>query len=460
MKCRLRFDEGTLLFDGDSAATEAVRSALTFDERIGVWRAPAFRYAGIMRALHAFHAEVEDCARNYDVLDCELHSPYRPMPHQTSALEAWLRAKCRGCVVMPTGSGKTFFAFLAMRSVRRSTIVVVPTIDLMHQWASQLEAAFQCRVGMLGGGSRDVRPVTVSTYDSAALHMNRIGDRFGLAVFDECHHLPGPVNRIGASMCIAPYRLGLSATLDLPPESAEVMRDLIGPQIYDADMRELKETGVLAPYRTIRLRLALSEREASEYREAHEKYASFIRANRIDFRSGRGWSDFLIACVRRPDGREAFQAYLRQRAIARCGEAKTEALWKIVRENRNARILIFTADNDTAYKIGETFCFPVLTHKTKAAERKDFLARFRSGDYPVLVTSKVLNEGVDVPEANIGIVVSGSGCTREHVQRLGRILRRKEGKEAVLYELVSDGTSEVGASDRRRRHQAYGMRRG
>ncbi len=459
MKCRLRFDEGTLLVDGDSDATEVLRNALTFDDRIGLWRAFAFRYAGIVRVLYAFHAEIEDAARNYRILDCKLHSPLRPMAHQLAALDAWKRAKCRGCVVMPPGSGKTFFAFLAMRTVQRSTIVIVPTIDLMHQWATLLEDAFQCQVGMLGGGSNDVRDITVSTYDSAVIHMNRIGDRFGLAVFDECHHLPGPVNRTCASMCIAPYRLGLSATLELPPESADVLRDMVGPTVYDADMRELEEARVLAPYKTIRLRLALGEREAEEYREAREKYVSFIRANRIDFQSERGWSDFLIACVRRPDGRDAFQAYLRQRAIARCGEAKMTALWRIIRENPTARILIFTADNDAAYKIGEAFCLPVLTHKTKAAERKDFLARFRSGEYPVLVTSKVLNEGVDVPEASIGIVVSGSGCTREHVQRLGRILRRKEGKEAILYELVSEGTSEIGVSDRRRRHQAYERRR-
>ena len=106
--------------------------------------------------------------------------------------------------------------------------------------------------------------------------------------------------------------------------------------------------------------------------------------------------------------------------------------------------------------MGETFCLPVITHRTKAAERKEFLEKFRSGEYPVLLTSKVLNEGVDVPEASIGIVVSGSGSTREHVQRLGRILRAKEGKQAVLYELISDGTSEMSVSFRRRQHRAYG----
>ena len=102
---------------------------------------------------------------------------------------------------------------------------------------------------------------------------------------------------------------------------------------------------------------------------------------------------------------------------------------------------------------------PVLTHKTKAAERRDFLEKFRNGEYRVLLTSKVLNEGVDVPEASVGIVVSGSGSTREHVQRLGRILRAKEGKQAVLYELVSMGTSEMRVSDRRRKNRAYEEKR-
>ncbi len=118
-------------------------------------------------------------------------------------------------------------------------------------------------------------------------------------------------------------------------------------------------------------------------------------------------------------------------------------------------MLIFTADNATAYRIGTAFCLPVITHHTKTAERIAFLDAFREGRYPVLVTSKVLNEGVDVPAANIGIIVSGSGSVREHVQRLGRILRPSPGKTALLYELVSLGTGETYVSERRRNHPAY-----
>jgi superfamily II DNA or RNA helicase len=102
---------------------------------------------------------------------------------------------------------------------------------------------------------------------------------------------------------------------------------------------------------------------------------------------------------------------------------------------------------------------PVLTHHTKSAERKEFLELFRQGKYLVLVTSQVLNEGVDVPEAAVGIILSGSGSVREHVQRLGRILRPAPGKQqAVLYELVSNATSEESVSMRRREHRAYRRR--
>ncbi|HPY90746.1 MAG TPA: helicase-related protein, partial [Lentisphaeria bacterium] len=106
-------------------------------------------------------------------------------------------------------------------------------------------------------------------------------------------------------------------------------------------------------------------------------------------------------------------------------------------------------------ELGQRFYLPVITHHTKITERRVLLDAFRAGDLPVLVTSRVLNEGVDVPEASVGIVVSGSGSIREHVQRLGRILRPAAGKQAVLYELISYGTAEWNVSDRRRQHRAY-----
>ena len=118
-------------------------------------------------------------------------------------------------------------------------------------------------------------------------------------------------------------------------------------------------------------------------------------------------------------------------------------------------MLIFTYDNATVYQIARRFLVPAITHQTKTKERRQILDRFHTGEYPVVVTSQVLNEGVDVPAANVGIILSGTGSVREHVQRLGRLLRKHGDKQALLYEVITRGTAEEFTSDRRRQHHAY-----
>ncbi len=115
-------------------------------------------------------------------------------------------------VVLPTGAGKTQVAVMAIDDERRSTLVVAPTLDLVRQWYDLLRATFGLEVGVVGGGEHEVQPLTVTTYDSAYIHMEHLGARFGLLVFDECHHLPSPTYALAARHAIAPYRLGLSAT--------------------------------------------------------------------------------------------------------------------------------------------------------------------------------------------------------------------------------------------------------
>ena len=144
----------------------------------------------------------------------------------------------------------------------------------------------------------------------------------------------------------------------------------------------------------------------------------------------------------------------RSKTIALEAAAKLELLESLLKQHRKDRILIFTGSNRLAYLISMRHLLPAITHQTKTKERKRILERFNAGEYPAIVTSKVLNEGVNVPEANIGIILGGSGSTREYTQRLGRILRKREGKYAILYELVTKDTLEKGMSQRRRRKPA------
>ena len=457
-KNNLVFDAGTIRLDLENIEDFPIRLAdiFKFDPRSNTFRARACDYARTVLTLREtgfpFHDRVKNCS---PLPELHIHGELRPHPHQKTALTRWIEHGCRGVVSLPTGAGKTILAVMAIAHLRRPALVLVPTIELLTQWCSTLERFFRCPVGMLGGGSREILPLTVSTYDSAVLQMEFIGNRFTFLIADECHHLPGAGFQLAAAMAIAPFRLGLSATLEMDDERKNTLQTLMGETVCSIGIDEL-EGNILSNYQVKRLFVHLSAAENSAYREQRAIYTAFLNRYGISMANANGWRNFLIACVRQPGGKAAFNAFLNQRRIARAGRAKMELLKSILLEHAGERILIFTADNDSAYEIGRTFTLPVVTHHTKSAERKEFLDAFRAGTYPVLVTSKVLNEGVDIPSAAVGVVFSGSGSVREHVQRLGRILRPAPGKtQAMLYELVSAGTSEEYTSGKRREHRAY-----
>ena len=151
----------------------------------------------------------------------------------------------------------------------------------------------------------------------------------------------------------------------------------------------------------------------------------------------------------------AWRAWRGQKRIALQSQAKLDQLSDLLWQHRDEQVLVFTADNDTVYAISRRHLIPAITHQTPASERKRTLKEFNEGRLKALVTSRVLNEGVDMPAASVGVVLSGSGSVREHVQRLGRILRKAEGKHATLYEVITADTGEEYTSDRRREHGAY-----
>ncbi|HEU5118284.1 MAG TPA: helicase-related protein, partial [Isosphaeraceae bacterium] len=175
-----------------------------------------------------------------------------------------------------------------------------------------------------------------------------------------------------------------------------------------------------------------------------------------DMRRPNAWGQFLFAAHRSAEGKQAYLAYREQRALALAAPAKLNLLGRLLDMHNGDRVLIFTHDNATVYTIARRFLVPVITHQTKTKERREVLLKFNSGEYPIVATSRVLNEGVNVPEANVAIILSGSGSVREHVQRLGRILRKQGQKEATLYEVITRGTVEEFTSNRRRQHSAYG----
>jgi superfamily II DNA or RNA helicase len=284
--------------------------------------------------------------------------------------------------------------------------------------------------------------------------MERFGAKFGLVVFDECHHLPSEAYALAARACLAPYRLGLTATPERTDGRDAILAELVGPIVYRRDIVELAGTW-LADYDTERVEVDLSPSEREEYERERAAYLDFVRRHGIRMSDPRGWGEFVMHASRSADGRKAMASYRRQRELAFTAPAKLAFLEHLLAVHARDRAIVFSQDNATAYEVSRRFLLPCITHQTKVKERSAILRGLSDGTFGAVVTSRVLNEGVDVPDANVAVVLSGSGSVREHVQRLGRVLRKREGKRAILYELVTKDTVETHTSNRRREHSAY-----
>jgi superfamily II DNA or RNA helicase len=223
----------------------------------------------------------KNTAPRYRKLSLEPRLTLDLYPHQKEALERWKATRGRGLVVLPTGAGKTLVGMLSVAWAARSTLVVVPTLDLMHQWYALLRAAFpEMEVGLIGGGYHEPLDLAVATYDSAARHMDRLGDRYGLLIFDEVHHLPSEFYRAIAEFSLAPYRLGLTATPERTDGRHEDLFYLVGPLVYRREVVDLAGE-VLAPYRVERVYVDLSRQEREAYEQALKERDHFLQAHNI-----------------------------------------------------------------------------------------------------------------------------------------------------------------------------------
>jgi superfamily II DNA or RNA helicase len=386
-------------------------------------------------------------------LPFEPHLALEPRPYQTEALDAWRTEGGRGVVTLPTGAGKTFLGALAIADTGLWTLVVAPTIDLLGQWKRALIEALAAppeMIGVYGGGAHEIAPITIITYESALLRPELLW-RFGLLIFDECHHLPAPTYRQIAEGAFTPLRLGLSAT----PERADLLHTdldyLVGPEVYRRDPESLSADRYLAGFQVERVAITLTPDERARYDAARESYRDFVRRRRLVINTPADFQrKILWASARDPEARAAMLAWREYRALAMDAPAKLALLEDILIRHRDERVLIFSEYNALVAEISQRFVIPSITHLTPAAERRAILEGFRAGRFTKLVSGRVLNEGVDIPDCGVAVIVSGNATPREYIQRLGRILRPKATR-ATLYELVTEDTTEERASTQRRR---------
>jgi superfamily II DNA or RNA helicase len=304
----LKFDRGTLILHPPPRGKAWVDYA-TWDDRVERFRIPAIQYRELVATLKTEKTAFTDEAQDFPSVSLAAQTARQPYSHQQEALTAWIQAGHRGVVVLPTASGKTYLAQLAMQETACSTLITVPTLDLMHQWYAQLITTFpDAEVGLLGGGSRDRTPILVATYDSAAIHAESLGNRYALLICDECHHLPTDFNRVIAEYAISPYRLGLTATPDRSDGKHTDLDSLLGSVVYHRTAEELAGKA-LAHHEIVQIKVELSPSEREQYDALIQIRDEFLQKSKIWLGTLQGWQRFVQASAQSQSGRRAMLAH-------------------------------------------------------------------------------------------------------------------------------------------------------
>jgi len=372
--------------------------------------------AALKRALYEAGYPVQDERHLETGADLDLSLSLRLRDYQRNWVDRFLESGS-GVLVGPPGSGKTVAALGIMAAVGGETLVLAPSRELVSQWREEILGKTSLReeqVGEYHGGTKQIRPVTIATYRTAGMDRHRAlfeERRWGLVVYDEVHHVPSPVYSRTANLQTR-HRLGLSATPIREDDAEEDIFTLIGPPI-GTDWGALFDAGYVAEP------------------EVEIRYVPW------------GSTDARNAYV-------AARGHERRQAAA-SNPAKVEEISHIVGEHPGAKTLIFIEYLDQGELIAEALGVPFVSGETPHARRRRLFEEFRTGPRDVLVVSRIGDEGLDLPEAEIAIAASGlGGSRRQGAQRAGRIMR-PVGR-ARMFVLATRGTDEEEFARRRTRH--------
>lgn len=362
-------------------------------------------------------------------------------PYQKEALEKWIENNYRGVIALPTGAGKSIVALAALTRVNTRTLIIAYTKEQVLQWREfilKYTTIPPHMVGVFYSEEKKLAPVTITTYQSGFRNINTLSPYFGMLIVDEVHHLPAEKFKYIAMHSIAVYRMGLSATPTREDGKHEELFPLLGGIVYYKLPGELVEQGYLAPYKVITVKVKLSKQERELYEQLRKKYRALVGG--LKFQE-------VLELARRGDSRaaEALKIHSEARMLLAKSTSKIDKAVEIAREEyeKGNKVIVFTQYVDQAREIARRLEALLLTGDTPEEERKRALQEFKYAQRGILVVTTVGDEGLDIPDANVGILVSGTGSRRQFIQRLGRLLRPKPGgKEAVMYEIILEKTTE------------------
>jgi len=363
--------------------------------------------------------------------------PFRVRAYQQEAADVFYAGGAAhggsGVVVLPCGAGKTIVGMAAMAHTQCNTLILTPNSISVRQWIDELvdkTSLTADEIGEYTGERKEIRPVTISTYQTMTYrkrgtrptqslnvqhpHFALFGERdWGLIIYDEVHLLPAPVFRITAELQ-ARRRLGLTATLVREDGAEADVFSLIGPKKYDVPWKDLERQGWIAQAAVVEVRVPLPDEMRMAYALAERRQKQRLAAENI---------------------------------------RKLDVVDALLAKHAGEQTLVIGMYLDQLKQVQRRYGFPLITGKTSNRERRKLYEQFRSGEIQRLIVSKVGNFAIDLPDASVIVQISGTfGSRQEEAQRLGRILRPKsDGRMAHFYSIVTKDTQDQEFSANRQR---------
>ncbi len=380
--------------------------------------------------------------------------------YQEEAIKLLKENNYRGIIVLPTGAGKSYIGIKLLETLEVKTLIIVPTIDLLNQWKRKIIAELglgEELIGIYGGDQREIREITIATYQSASKteFLQKNMTEFSLLILDEVHHASGEIFMEIPRRLTAIYRAGFTATFDVKEEKKELLVDLIGKIFEIKSIEELASRGYLANYDYKLIKVELTRAEKERYRAFVKKYAEYLSIEGIKKKGKEAYMEVIKRSKRDECAREALEAIKQAKELSLMNRNKLIKLNELLNRHKNDKVIIFTRHVKTAGLISYLLGIPKISSDTLPRLREQILNEFRKGTITKIVTAEALDEGVDVPDASVCIIISGKPSKRQLIQRIGRVLRPKGNKKAIIYEIITSRTLEEKIHKKRHRGILY-----
>ncbi|HWS20969.1 MAG TPA: DEAD/DEAH box helicase [Nitrososphaera sp.] len=387
-----------------------------------------------------------------------MHFPFELKRDQTEAAKAWIDNGCRGSVIFSTGTGKTEIAFECARWAAKlsgqdhfTILFLVPRIVLIEQNVRRLRryGISDDHIGIYYGERKDIREITISTYQSAINNYNLIRNA-NMVVLDEVHLVSESAVAFDSifDIIVEDSRkaiLGLTATINENDPKYQTILTVV-PPVKKYMIKDAVTDGRLAKPIVKPVQVRFTSEEQKSYDEASTAIKDISR--KLQAYDPGKMTKILMRGGSRASMAKIWFAHVRKRKeLLSATRQKLLKAAELVEKHTGERIMIFSETIDSIQQLKsilEANGIPAQTihNGIKPKERKEILESWGK-DYFPLLSVHTLEIGYDVPQVGIAIIIASTSNMNQVAQRIGRVIRKVDGKDqALVYVVYVSGTKD------------------